>query len=73
VDEDTKFFWKIAPGGISVWKNGKTEGAAGEKASPCGLPVRPAKINTRAISLPQVQEESLTKGVLLRQRPEELF
>jgi hypothetical protein len=72
VDGNMKFSLKTAAGEISVWKNRKREGAAGKKASPCGLPVRPAKINNRAIYLPQVQEESLIKEAPLRGLPREL-
>jgi hypothetical protein len=71
VDGNIKFSWKTAAEQISVWKNGKTEGAIGKKASPRGLPFRPAKINNRAIYLPQVQEESLIEEAPLCGLPRE--
>jgi hypothetical protein len=56
VDRNIKFILKTAAEGISVWESGTAEGAAGKKASPCGLPVRPAKINNRAIISPKFRK-----------------
>jgi hypothetical protein len=56
VDRNIKFFLKTAGEEISVWERGIAEGAAGKKASPCGLPVRPARINNRAIICPKFRK-----------------
>jgi hypothetical protein len=68
-----KYFWTTGAEEISVWESGIAEGAAGKKASPCGMPVRPAKINNRAIYPPPSSGRSVAQETVVRQRPENLF